>query len=168
MVKTASRKVYKTRNNIPESNRMKLIEILNARLADAFDLYSQAKQAHWNVKGPGFIALHELFDRVASETASYVDDLAERAVQLGGVAEGTVRLAAARSSLDEYPSTAVGSADHCEALARALASFGREARQAIDQAAALEDADTADLFTEISRGLDKHLWLVEAHLQAET
>src|SRR5215470_9123557 len=96
---------------------------------------------------------------------SYVDTIAERAVQLGGIAEGTVRVAAARSRLDEYPLGIADGSAHVEAVARALSTFGREARMTIEETGALRDADTADIFTEISRGIDKWLWFVEAHLQ---
>src|SRR3954466_7272470 len=99
--------MFKTKNDISETTRIKVIELLNARLADAIDLQTQTKLAHWNVKGPNFIALHELFDKINEDVEDYVDDLAERAVQLGGVAEGTARMAAKRSSLGEYPSSAV-------------------------------------------------------------
>ena len=146
---------------------MKLIELLNARLADCVDLQTQTKQAHWNVKGSNFIALHELFDKINEEVEDYVDDIAERAVQLGGVAQGTARMAAKRSSLTEYPVSAVDGRSHVEALSTALATFGQAARMAIDEADELRDLDTADLFTEVSRGIDKWLWFVEAHLQAE-
>src|SRR5262249_53157362 len=142
-------------------------ELLNARLADCIDLQTQTKQAHWNVKGPNFIALHELFDTVNEAVEGYVDDIAERAVQLGGVAEGTARVVARRSSLAEYPAKAAEGRGHVEALSSAVAAFGRAARQAIEQANDLGDLDTADLFTEVSRGVDKWLWFVEAHLQAE-
>src|SRR5262249_17362173 len=145
----------------------KSIELLNARLADCIDLQTQTKQAHWNVKGPNFIALHELFDKVNEEVEDYVDDIAERVVQLGGVAEGTARMAAKRSSLAEYPAKAVAGRSHVEALSSVLALFGAAARKSIDQANEFGDLDTADLFTEVSRGTDKWLWFVEAHLQAE-
>ena len=101
------RVMFKTKNDLPEATRAKVVELLNARLADCIDLQTQTKQAHWNVKGPNFIALHELFDKINEEVEDYVDDIAERAVQLGGVAEGTARLVAERSSLSEYPSKAV-------------------------------------------------------------
>src|SRR5262244_4670899 len=143
--------MFKTKNDLNEAIRAKVIEILNARLADCIDLQTQCKQAHWNVKGPNFIALHELFDKVNEEVEDYVDDIAERAVQLGGVAEGTARMVAKRSSLAEYPATAVDGRSHVEALSSALAAFGKAARQAIDQADDLGDLDTADLFTEVSR-----------------
>jgi starvation-inducible DNA-binding protein len=159
--------MYPTKNDIPESNRSKLIDLLNARLADAIDLQTQCKQAHWNVKGPDFIALHELFDKVNESVEEYVDDLAERAVQLGGLAEGTARTVAKKSALPEYAAKSGAGRDHVEALSSALAAFGKSARQAIETSGGLSDADTADLFTEISRGVDKWLWFVEAHLQSE-
>jgi starvation-inducible DNA-binding protein len=158
--------VFKTKNDLPDEARAKTIELLNARLADCIDLQTQCKQAHWSVKGPNFIALHELFDQVNEAVEDYVDDVAERAVQLGGVAEGTVRMVAKRSALAEYPK-AVDGRSQVEALSSALAAFGKAARQAIEQSNDLGDLDTADLFTEVSRGIDKWLWFVEAHLQAE-
>jgi len=118
------------------------------------------------VKGPSFIALHELFDKVDEAVEAYVDLIAERVVQLGGIAEGTVRVAAARTRLPEYPLQIAEGMEHVEAVARALSTFGQEARTTIEEAAALDDADTADLFTEVSRGTDKWLWFVEAHSQA--
>ena len=159
--------MLKTKNDLPETIRVKAIELLNARLADAIDLQTQTKQAHWNVKGPNFIALHELFDKINEDVEDYVDELAERVVQLGGVAEGTARTAAKRSSLSEYPANTMDGRSHVEALSSVLATFGKSARKGIDQADELGDLDTADLFTEISRGMDKWLWFVEAHLQAE-
>jgi len=159
--------MFKTKNDLAEETRAKVVELLNARLADCIDLQTQTKQAHWNVKGPTFIALHELFDKVNEAVEDYVDDLAERTVQLGGVAEGTARTVARRSVLAEYPAKAVEGRSHVEALSSALAAFGKAARQAIEQANELGDLDTADLFTEVSRGIDKWLWFVEAQLQAE-
>jgi starvation-inducible DNA-binding protein len=159
--------MHTTKNDLPEQVRTKVIELLNARLADSIDLQTQMKQAHWNVKGPNFIALHELFDKINEEVEDYVDDLAERVVQLGGVALGTARSIVQRSQLREYPLTIANGREHVEAVSSALAAFGKSVRQAIDSSVELRDADTADLFTEISRGIDKWLWFVEAHLQAE-
>ena len=159
--------MFKTKNDLSEATRAKLVALLNARLADCTDLQTQTKQAHWNVKGPNFIALHELFDKINEKVEDYVDDIAERAVQLGGVAEGTARTVAKQSSLSEYPVNTVDGRSHLEALSSALAAFGTAARKGIDQANELGDLDTADLFTEVSRGTDKWLWFVEAHLQAE-
>ena len=159
-------KMYETENDISLERRSELNVLLNQRLADAVDLQMQMKQAHWNVKGPSFIGLHELFDKVAGAVESYVDKIAERIVQLGGIAEGTVRLAASRTRLPEYPIEIAEGIAHVEGVARALSTFGKEVRATIDEANALDDADTADLFTEISRGTDQWLWLVEAHSQA--
>jgi len=164
--RTEAPKLYETENDIPKEARAELIALMGQRLADVIDLQLQLKQAHWNVKGPHFIGLHELFDKIAGEIEDYVDMIAERIVQLGGIAEGTVRVAAARSRLEEYPLAIAEGRAHVEAVARALSTFGRAARVTIDEAGALEDADTADLFTEISRGIDKWLWFVEAHSQA--
>jgi starvation-inducible DNA-binding protein len=159
--------MFKTKNDLSEATRVKAVELLNARLADCIDLQTQTKHAHWNVKGPNFIALHELFDKINEDVEDYVDDIAERAVQLGGVAEGTARMVVRRSSLTEYPATAVDGRSHVEALSSALAAFGKAARKAIEEANDFGDLDTADVFTEVSRGIDKWLWFVEAHLQAE-
>jgi starvation-inducible DNA-binding protein len=159
--------MYATKNDLPEAVRTKLIDLLNARLADSIDLQTQMKQAHWNVKGPSFIALHELFDKINEEVEDYVDDLAERAVQLGGIALGTARSVAQRSQQKEYPLNIASGRDHVEAVSSALATFGKAVRVAIDTSDELRDKDTADLFTEISRGVDKWLWFVEAHLQAD-
>lgn len=159
--------MHKTKIDLPAAAREKLVGLLNARLADSIDLMMQAKQAHWNVKGPQFIALHELFDKVATEATEYVDTIAERITTLGGTAEGTVRVAASKSQLSEYPLEIMDGMLHVDALSTALATYGKLVREAIDAADELSDADTADLFTEISRGVDKNLWFVEAHLQAE-
>ena len=159
-------KMYETENDISLQRRLELNALMNQRLASAVDLQMQMKQAHWNVKGPSFIGLHELFDKVDEDVESYVDMIAERIVQLGGIAEGTVRVSAARSRLAEYPLAIADGMAHVEAVARALSTFGQEARTTIDEANALDDADTADLFTEVSRGIDKWLWFVEAHSQS--
>jgi len=158
--------MYETDNDISLKRRTELNALMNQRLASAVDLQAQMKQAHWNVKGPSFIGLHELFDKVDEAIEDYVDKIAERIVQLGGIAEGTVRVAAARTRLPEYPLAISDGMAHVEAVARALSTFGQEARNTIDEANALDDADTADLFTEVSRGIDKWLWFVEAHSQA--
>lgn len=157
--------MYETHNDLSLTIRSGLVELLNARLADAIDLRTQLKVAHWNVKGLGFIALHELFDDIAGDADNYVDLIAERAVQLGGIADGTARQVAERSSLDEYSATG-GGREHVHAVAEALGTFGRQAREAIETAATAKDKDTSDIFTEISRGIDKWLWMVEAHQQA--
>src|ERR1017187_3817713 len=127
-------KMYETENDISQERRSELNALMNRRLADGVDLQMQMKQAHWNVKGPSFIGLHELFDKVARSVESYVDMIAERIVQLGGIAEGTVRVAAARSRLAEYPLQIADGMAHVEAVARALSPFGQEARSTINEA----------------------------------
>jgi len=159
--------MHRTRIDLPEQARAEASALLNARLADAIDLMMQAKQAHWNVKGPAFVGLHALFDKVHEEVAGYVDLVAERAVQLGHVAEGTVRTSAERSRLGENPLRIASGRDHADALTVALSRFGELNRQAIDQADERRDTGTADIFTEISRGTDQLLWMVEAHRRAE-
>jgi starvation-inducible DNA-binding protein len=163
---TKTTRAFETRIDIPEDAREKLVELLNARLADSFDLYSQLKQAHWNVKGSDFIQLHALYDDVAEGVLEHVDEIAERATALGGLALGTARMAAEASALDEYPLDAVAGMDTVAVIADRLAAYGANVREAIDTADELGDMDTADLFTEVSRAIDKHLWFVEAHLQA--
>ena len=157
--------MYETSNDLAPTTRRSAVELLNEHLADAIDLHLQAKQAHWNIKGPNFVGLHELFDRIAAEAHEYSDLIAERAVALGGVARGTLQAVSAQSQLREYPVDAGGWRAHVQSMRDALATFGRGVRKAIDDATALNDADTVDLFTEISRGVDKSLWMVEAHVQ---
>ena len=157
---------FKTSVDIPPGSREKINKVLNQHLADAFDLMSQVKQAHWNVKGSDFWQLHELFDDVAARAAEWVDELAERITALGGYANGTVRMAAATSTLPEFPTEITESMDYVRAVADRLAAVTNSARAAIDQTDKLGDAATADLFTEISRCADKYLYFLEAHLQS--
>jgi starvation-inducible DNA-binding protein len=158
-------RLYPTKNDLPEPDRIEVVALLNQRLADCINLQTQCKQAHWNVKGPTFIALHKLFDEVNEAIEEYVDLIAERAVQLGGVAQGTAAVVATRSTLPEYPLVLSTGAEHVSALSTALAAFGRTVRIGIDEMSDLDDADSADILTEISRGVDKWLWFVEAHHQ---
>ncbi len=157
--------MHNTKIDINKETREQMVGLLNARLADSIDLKSQAKQAHWNVKGMNFIALHELFDQVATEVEVFTDTIAERATILGGTAEGTVRVSAEKSTLSQYPMEITDGRDHVDALSTALADFGKKVRADIDEADEAGDMDTADLFTEVSRGIDKLLWFVEAHIQ---
>jgi starvation-inducible DNA-binding protein len=156
---------FATGVDIPAADRAKVIKVLNQHLADSADLWSQAKQAHWNVKGPDFWQLHKLFDEVAGEAAEWADLCAERVTALGGFATGTVRMAAAGSTLPEFPSDISDSMNYVRALAARVAAFANSAREAIDATDKLGDANTADLFTEISRCADKYLYFLEAHLQ---
>ena len=156
---------FKTSVDIPADHRARVVKVLNQHLADAFDLQSQVKQAHWNVKGSDFWQLHKLFDEVAERAAGWVDELAERVTALGGYATGTVRMAAASSALPEFPTDITDSMDYVRAVADRLAAFTNAAREAIDATDTLGDANTADLFTEISRCADTYLYFLEAHLQ---
>lgn len=158
--------MHKTQIDLSPTIREEMIELLNQQLADTSDLYSHTKQAHWNVKGQQFIALHKLFDELAEELEGYVDDIAERAVEMGGVAMGTNRMSAANSRLKEYPADIADGIAHVKALVDRYAAVAKTTRAAIDEADKAGDKDTADLFTEISRGLDKWLWFLEAHIQA--
>jgi len=159
-------KLISTQNSLRKQTRRAMIGLLNQQLADVLDLGLQAKQAHWNVKGPHFIGLHELFDKVAEELEEFTDDIAERAVELGGVALGTLQVVTRQSRLAAYPLNISSGKEHVAALSGALAKFGASTRTAIDAASKAGDADTSDLFTEVSRGVDKLLWFVEAHAQA--
>jgi starvation-inducible DNA-binding protein len=163
--RSGATRLYATKNDLPEASRVEAIELLNQRLADCIDLQTQCKQAHWNVKGPTFIALHQLFDSINEDVEAYVDLIAERVVQLGGIAEGTARIVAQRTAMLDYPLTLSSGSEHVAALSDALAQFGRTARMGIEEMNDLEDADSADILTEISRGVDKWLWFVEAHQQ---
>ncbi len=165
MPTAASTRLYTTKNDLPEATRREGVALLNQRLADCIDLQAQSKQAHWNVKGPTFIALHKLFDDINAAVAEYADLIAERIVQLGGVAEGTVGVVADRSALVDYPLSLATGAEHVAALSDALAEFGRTVRVGIEEMNELEDAGSADILTEVSRGVDKWLWFVEAHQQ---
>jgi starvation-inducible DNA-binding protein len=157
--------MYKTKIDLSEKVRRNIIVILNDRLANAIDLQSQVKQAHWNVKGPHFIALHELFDKISDVVFEQIDEIAERVTSLGGTAEGTVAVAAKRSKLKNYPLSITAGKDHLFYLSTQIAAFGKSVRAAIADSDELGDADSADLFTGISRDLDKYLWFLEAHLQ---
>ena len=165
MVSTASRqKLYGTRIDLREDVRVQTIEILNQTLAATLDLKTQTKQAHWNVKGMDFYQLHKLFDEIATELEEYTDMVAERVTALGGVAMGTARIAARESILPEYALDAVVGVEHVTALADRFGAYAKHLREAIDQTDELGDADTADLYTEVSRTIDKRLWFLEAHL----
>jgi starvation-inducible DNA-binding protein len=159
--------MHDTKNDLPERTRNKVAKLLNERLADAIDLGTQTKHAHWNVKGPSFIALHELFDKVAESVEDHIDEIAERITALGGTAYGTLAAAARATSLDKYPEDITEGVQHVEALSSALAQFGKKVRRDIDQTGKLGDADSADLLTGVSREVDKYLWFLEAHLQAK-
>lgn len=162
---TATQQSFRTSIDISEKQRASIIDVLNRRLADAADLKTQTKYAHWNVKGMNFIALHELFDEIAGHVEAHIDLIAERVTALGGVATGTARQAVAASSIGEYNLDAVSGEEHVAALSKQLAKFANAVREGIDATDKQGDKATSDLFTEIARQADKDLWFLEAHLQ---
>lgn len=161
-------RLYPTRIDIPADARSQIVAIINQTLAATLDLKTQVKQAHWNVKGTDFYQLHEMFDEIAGELEEYIDMFAERITALGGYAFGTARMAAAGSILPEYPVDIVAGMEHVTALADRFAPYAKHLREAINKTNDLGDLDTADLYTEVSRTIDKRLWFLEAHLQAST
>lgn len=154
-----------TRNDLKSNAKKTSIDLLNARLADAIDLALATKQAHWNVKGPQFIAIHEMLDKFREELDDHVDTVAERAAQLGGTALGTSQVVAKSTKLKPYPTDIHKTKDHLAALIERYAAAAKMARASIDEADDAGDADTADILTAYSRSLDKLLWLLEAHTQ---
>ena len=164
----ASVRSFSTSVDIQAERRAKINKVLNQHLADSFDLLSQVKQAHWNVKGSDFWQLHKLFDEVAERVEEWVDELAERVTALGGYANGTARMAAASSTLPEFPTDITDSMDYVKAVVARVSAFTNSAREAIEETDKLGDANTADLFTEISRCADKYLNFLEAHLQDQS
>lgn len=154
-----------TRLDLPDNTRKAMVALLNARLADAIDLKLALKQAHWNVKGPNFIALHEMFEAMHGRLNTFSDEIAERAVTLSGQALGTTQAVAGGTKLPPYPADITQERAHLEAMADRMAAFAKLARQAIDAADEAGDKDTADLFTNVSKQIDMDLWFLEAHLQ---
>ena len=160
-----ARHTFNTRNDIPETTRIACCQLLNTTLAATLDLWTQVKQAHWNVKGPNFYQLHLLFDEVATVVYEYIDMVAERITSLAGVANGTARQSASHSPLPEYPAIPIGEKEHLRALADRLATYVKHIRESIDKTDELDDQATNDLYVEIARAIDQKLWFIEAHLQ---
>ncbi len=155
--------LHKTRNN--QNAKGVSIELLQARLADAIDVSLITKQAHWNLKGPQFIGVHLMLDKFRDEQDEFVDEMAERITQLGGTARGTVQEVGKKTGLEPYPVNIYQVSDHIHALIDRYATFANAVRENIDEVDEAGDPDTADLFTEVSRGMDKQLWFLEAHTQ---
>jgi starvation-inducible DNA-binding protein len=162
---TATALNFQTRNDVCEETRESMVELLNQQLADTFDLYTQIKQAHWNVKGMNFMPLHQLFDDLAENFIGYADTIAERATALGGRAAGTARIAAANSRIEEIPIETTAGKDFVIALANRFGEYAASSRKSIDESAEQNDAVTSDMFTEIAREVDKSLYFLESHLQ---
>lgn len=166
MSNRTSSHLYASRIDIAIEVRHQIVQLLNQTLAITLDLKTQSKQAHWNVKGSGFYQLHTLFDEIASELEEFIDLIAERVTTLAGYAFGTARVAAAQSSLPEYPFDIDDSLDHVTALADRFALYAKHLRDGITQTDTLGEMDTNDLYIEVSRAIDKRLWFLEAHLQS--
>lgn len=164
-VSDGSKRSFKTSIDFKPDVRAKLVALLNQNLADVTDLHSQTKQAHWNVKGTNFYQLHELFDDLAESIFGFIDEIAERATALGGYATGTACMAATNSRVPEFPTQATNGLDHLHALIERYAAYAKSARAAMAEADRLGDTDTNDLFTDVSRAVDKALWFLEAHVQ---
>lgn len=156
---------FPTRNDLDEGTRHEMVALINQQVAGTLDLMSQTKHAHWNCKGPHFIGLHEMFDDLAEGLEGHLDTIAERATALGGFVYGTVRMAASASHIDEYPVSVTDGLAHVKALSERYAALGSAIREAINSADDAGDKDTADMFTDMSRDVDKYLWFLEAHLQ---
>jgi len=156
--------MQKTHNTLSENIRGQAVDLLNRHLAAAIDLHAQVKQAHWNVRGPAFIAIHELFDKVSTEVEEFSDMLAERAGALGGTAHGTVQTVAKETFLKPYKLGIASEKDHVEAISSALAAFGESLRESIKESDDFGDPVTADLFTQLARSVDQQIWFIESHL----
>ena len=167
MTTTAKVTTFETRIDIDADVRKELTELLNQQLADATDLFTQTKQAHWNVKGMDFFQLHELFDTLAKVPRKQADMLAERATALGGMALGTVRMAAENSTLPEYPAETVEDKEVVNVMVERWAAYAASTRAAVRRSAELDEPSTEDLFTELSREIDESLYFLEAHLQSK-
>lgn len=158
-------RMFSTRNSLPENVRREMVALCNQQLADTFDLLSQVKQSHWNLKGEGYFFLHKLFDDLYDRLADQADTIAERAAALGGYVTGTARMACASSRLPEIPVMINEDMDYVMALVERYAMLGGTSRKAIDTAELAGDQVTLDMFTQITHDLDKDLWFLESHIQ---
>lgn len=162
---TQGARLHKTNNDTQNNAKAVSMEVLQARLADSIDMALITKQAHWNLKGPQFIGIHTMLDTFRDEQDEYTDMMAERIIQLGGTARGTVQEVNRETNLQPYPTDIYAIADHVKALIERLSAYANSVRKNIDDTDEAGDAGTADLLTEVSRGLDKQLWFLEAHTQ---
>ena len=158
-------KLHATKNDLPANVKSAMIALMNETLATLIDLSLVTKQAHWNIKGPHFIAIHEMLDDFRDNLDEHVDTIAERIVQLGGTALGTVQAISKGTDLNPYPTDIFSTKDHLEALIGRFGKVSNLMRKAIKDSAEAGDDNTADIFTGASRELDKSLWFLEAHIQ---
>jgi starvation-inducible DNA-binding protein len=165
MPTTLTSSMLRTRHPLSEETRQAMVELLDARLADTIALALQAKQAHWNVRGPRFLPLHQLFDTIAAHAHEWADLLAERAGSLGGLVDGTPHTVASRSGLPVYPEGLADEATHVNQIIEALSTLSARIGAAIESAGVVGDPATEDVFTEIARGVDQDFWFIEAHTQ---
>ena len=155
--------MFPTACDLPEQTRQSMVALLQSHVSDGIDLYSHVRQAHWTLRGPNFIGLHELLEKIYTEVADQTDLVAERLQLLGGHTEGTIDVAAQNSRLPKYPLDAVTPNEHIEAITNSLAAYAKSVRGAIGEADETGDQGTADLFTEIVRAVDRARWMIEAH-----
>ncbi len=158
-------KMHETSHDLPLATREQMVALCNQQLANTADLYAQTKQAHWNVKGMFFESLHVLFDKMADTVQPFADEIAERATALGGTAMGTTRMAAAATELPEFPADVFDGKVMLQIVVERWAQYAASVRAALIQADAAGDLGTSDMFTAISREIDKLLWFAESHLQ---
>lgn len=159
--KSDTRSAVKT--DMTSNSKAEVIGLLNEQLAAAIDLALVTKQAHWNIKGAQFIAVHEMLDMFRAELDTHVDTIAERIPQLGGLALGIAQTVASMTPLKPYPTDITRIKDHLAALIERFENVGESAREAIDTADEAGDAGTADILTAYSRSLDKLTWFLQSH-----